>query len=126
MSLEDGSGGKIKDRPVQLKCLLRYAESGMPVTNQNVLRIWTDSHDKKPSIKLSRALSASRASRKPASIDITTGLAPPRTRRAVRSASWSVLTASPRSSSVGPQQCADNYHDPHKISIQSSLEGPKR
>ena len=24
----------------------------MPVTNQNVLRIWTDSHDKKPSIKL--------------------------------------------------------------------------
>ena len=52
MSLEDGSGGKIKDRPVQLKCLLRYAESGMPVTNQNVLRIWTDSHDKKPSIKL--------------------------------------------------------------------------
>ena len=52
MSLEDGSGSKIKDRPVQLKCLLRYAESGMPVTNQNVLRIWTDSHDKKPSIKL--------------------------------------------------------------------------
>ena len=37
---------------MQLKCLLRYAESGMPVTNQNVLRIWTDSHDKKPSIKL--------------------------------------------------------------------------
>ena len=52
VSLEDGSGSKIKDRPVQLKCLLRYAESGMPVTNQNVLRIWTDSHDKKPSIKL--------------------------------------------------------------------------
>ena len=52
ISLEDGSGSKIKDRPVQLKCLLRYAESGMPVTNQNVLRIWTDSHDKKPSIKL--------------------------------------------------------------------------
>ena len=45
ISLEDGSGSKIKDRPVQLKCLLRYAESGMPVTNQNVLRIWTDSHD---------------------------------------------------------------------------------
>ena len=48
ISLEDGSGSKIKDRPVQLKCLLRYAESGMPVTNQNVLRIWTDSHDKAP------------------------------------------------------------------------------
>ncbi len=29
VSLEDGSGNKIKDRPVQLKCLLRYAESGM-------------------------------------------------------------------------------------------------
>ena len=27
--------------------------------------------------------------------------------------------------STGPQQCADQYHDPPKFSIQSSLEGPK-
>ena len=26
---------------------------------------------------------------------------------------------------TGPQQCADNYHDPPKFSIQSSLESPK-
>ena len=27
--------------------------------------------------------------------------------------------------STGPQQCADNYHDPPKFSIQSSLGNPK-
>ena len=27
--------------------------------------------------------------------------------------------------STGPQQCADNYHDPPKFSIKSSLENPK-
>ena len=27
--------------------------------------------------------------------------------------------------STGPQQSADNYHDPPKFSIQSSLESPK-
>ena len=27
--------------------------------------------------------------------------------------------------STGPQQCADNYHDPPKFSIKSSLESPK-
>ena len=27
--------------------------------------------------------------------------------------------------STGPQQCADNYHDPPKFWIQSSLESPK-
>ena len=26
---------------------------------------------------------------------------------------------------TGPQQCADNYHDPPKFSIQSSLESTK-
>ena len=28
--------------------------------------------------------------------------------------------------STGPQQCADNYHDPPKFSIQSSLESTER
>ena len=27
--------------------------------------------------------------------------------------------------STGPQQCAEQYHDPQKFSIQSSLESPK-
>ena len=27
---------------------------------------------------------------------------------------------------TGPQQCADNCHDPPKFWIQTSLEGPKR
>ena len=27
---------------------------------------------------------------------------------------------------TGPQQCADNYHDPPKFSIQSSLESTER
>lgn len=61
ISLEDGKGVKIKDRPVRLKCLLRYADSNVPVTNQNVLRVWTDSQDGKATLKLNRGSLAIKA-----------------------------------------------------------------
>ena len=51
---------------------------------------------------VSRARSVARASRRAFSTDPVVGCAPPSTRRAIRSKSSSVVTASRRSSSVAP------------------------
>ena len=42
VSLHDGRRNLVKDRNVRLKCVLRYAASELPVTNQQVLKVWAD------------------------------------------------------------------------------------
>ena len=43
VTMVDAKGATVKDRPVRLKCVLKYDDSGMQVINQDILKLWTDS-----------------------------------------------------------------------------------
>lgn len=40
--LYDGRGALVTGRSARLKCVLRYAETGIPVTDQKVLKVWAE------------------------------------------------------------------------------------